>query len=1067
VTATAVGAGALAAGEELPPPPPSGFIGRILERMRGVTGGDDPYPLAVLALLFLIDEFDTTTFATNSPEIKEYFGLNDNKFGLLIAVNAVVVLGLAVPLGYLGDRLRRVRVAVIGAVLAGVCTVGTGLAPVIGLLVLFRLGNGSGRLVNTSIHNSILSDTYTPASRPKVLGFHRNAEFLGTIVGFVVTGTLGHLIGWKATFVLVGIPITGLVVLATRLREPRRGGTDDAAAAAEAEHTEPIGFKAAVRTLTSVRTLKRQYLAWVFIGAGAVPLAIYLPLLQERIFNLNPFERGIIGAVNAGATLVGVYVSSGWTQRWFAAGLGEPLKRAGLCLALVGLGLLGVAATQTLILNIPVGLAASFAIGCFYPPLLSVQALTSPAQVRTLSFSFGALYLGVGGVAFLILFGRISDDHGVQWAIAATVPFWLIGGAVLASAHSFVAGDAAKALRVMAARLEERRRRAEAQERSMLVCTGVDAGYDSVQVLFEVDFDVAEGEIVALLGTNGAGKSTLLKAISGLLDPSGGAVIFDGTDVTHMNPVERARLGIVQMPGGRSVFPTLSVTECLRLAGWLHKGDPAHIEKATTTALEYFPVLRDRSGQLAGNLSGGEQQMLGLAMAFISKPRLLMIDELSLGLAPTVVAQLVEIVRAIHAQGTTVIVVEQSVNVALLLAQRAVFMEKGEVRFSGPTAELLERDDILRSVFLQGAASHTASEAPARTRDRVELPPLADDAPVILELDDVSVSFGGVRAVNGTSLTLHEGEVLGLIGPNGAGKTTLFDLISGFVPPSRGRVTFQGEDITSYTPDRRARAGLGRSFQDARIFPSLTVAENLAVALERHIDVRDPVAASLGLPVVAEAESAVRDRVAQLINLLGLGAFANKFAGELSTGSRRIVDLGMSIAHSPSVLLLDEPSSGIAQRETEALGPLLLRIQAELGCSLLLIEHDMPLITSVSHTMCALELGTPIITGTPAEVVENPRVIASYLGTNEQVVKRSGDVIHAAEEMFAGLHEHDDAPGAPTVAVRRPRARTGTNGASRSPLAATRNGTTKNGVAKNGATRTDGSNGRVRKPTAR
>src|SRR5207237_894104 len=139
------------------------------------------------------------------------------------------------------------------------------------------------------------------------------------------------------------------------------------------------------------------------------------------------------------------------------------------------------------------------------------------------------------------------------------------------------------------------------------------------------------------------------------------------------------------------------VDDCLRLAGWAHRDDPAHVRTATALALERFPVLAERRSTMAGALSGGEQQMLGLAMALISKPRLLMIDELSLGLAPTIVSRLVEIVRAIHEQGTTVIVVEQSVNVALTLAERAVFMEKGEVRFSGGAAELLDRPDVLRS----------------------------------------------------------------------------------------------------------------------------------------------------------------------------------------------------------------------------------------------------------------------------------------------------------------------------------------------------------------------------------
>src|SRR5207248_6354369 len=190
----------------------------------------------------------------------------------------------------------------------------------------------------------------------------------------------------------------------------------------------------------------------------------------------------------------------------------------------------------------------------------------------------------------------------------------------------------------------------------------------------------------------------------------------------------------------------------------------------------------------------------------------------------------------------------------------------------------------------------------------------------------------------------------------------------------------------------------GRSFQDARLFPSLTVAENIAVSLERHLEVRDPLASMLGMPEVAAAEEDVAWRVHDLIEVMGLGAFRNKFVGELSTGSRRIVDLAMAIAHHPKVLLLDEPSSGIAQRETEALGPLLLRIQREVGCALLIIEHDMPLITGIADTILAFELGQVIASGTPAEVVNDPAVVASYLGTDEAVIGRSGSLADVAPQ---------------------------------------------------------------------
>jgi len=528
--------------------------------------------------------------------------------------------------------------------------------------------------------------------------------------------------------------------------------------------------------------------------------------------------------------------------------------------------------------------------------------------------------------------------------------------------------------------------------RPVLVCQGVEVAYDGVQVLFGVDLEVAEGEIIALLGTNGAGKSTLLKAISGLVDPIGGTIFFDGEDITHADAVTTSRMGILQVPGGKAVFPTLSVEEHFRVGSWLlTKEDPKEVAHRQEVVLSQFPRLKERWGQLAGNLSGGEQQQLALAMVFVARPRLLVIDELTLGLAPTVVDQLLILVQAIHDQGCTIIIVEQSVNVALSLASRAYFMEKGEVRFSGLTSELMERSDILRSVFLQGASVGAAATAPSPVAARARHATL-EEQPAVLEVQGLTKKFGGIVAVDDVTFVLRQGEILGLIGPNGAGKTTIVDLISGLLSADGGSVRLLGNNVTRWGPDRRAAHGLGRSFQDARIFPSLTVAENIAIGLERHIEVRDHLSSMMYLPAMQDSEADVLFTVNELVELLNLGAFRDKFVSELSTGSRRIVDLAMAIAHDPAVLILDEPSSGIAQRETEALGPLLESIQAETGCSMLVIEHDMPLITSISDEMMALDLGAVVVRGTPDEVINDPHVIESYLGTGGVATMRSGAV---------------------------------------------------------------------------
>jgi ABC-type branched-subunit amino acid transport system ATPase component/ABC-type branched-subunit amino acid transport system permease subunit len=542
----------------------------------------------------------------------------------------------------------------------------------------------------------------------------------------------------------------------------------------------------------------------------------------------------------------------------------------------------------------------------------------------------------------------------------------------------------------------------ETVDDAVLVVRDLELAYDRVQVVFGVDLDVRPGECVALLGTNGAGKSTVLKGICGLLGPKAGTVRFDGVDLAGTDPVRAVAAGVVMVPGGKAVFPTLTVREHLRVAAWLYRDDPDWVASATAEVYATFPRLEERADQLAGNLSGGEQQMLALGMAFIAKPKLLIIDELSLGLAPSVVAQLLVIVRRIQAGGTALLLVEQSINVALTVADRAYFLEKGEVRFSGATSELLERSDIARSVFLSTAADEAPAPAEADGGPEVgdaptpvlvgraparALPDL--DAPPALALHDVSISFGGIRAVRDCSFALHRNEILGLVGANGAGKTTIFDLVSGFLRADQGRIVLDGIDITQRTPDARAWLGLGRSFQDARLVGSLTVAENLALSLERHLPERDHLASALRLPGIVDIERDIAWSVEDLVELLNLGAYRDKLVSELSTGSRRIVDLGMLIAHEPKVLLLDEPSSGIAQRESEAMAPLFSRIQRETGCSILIIEHDMPLITSVSDRLLALELGHPLVDGPPEEVLADPRVQASYLGGDPATINRS------------------------------------------------------------------------------
>jgi branched-chain amino acid transport system ATP-binding protein len=247
--------------------------------------------------------------------------------------------------------------------------------------------------------------------------------------------------------------------------------------------------------------------------------------------------------------------------------------------------------------------------------------------------------------------------------------------------------------------------RTVSDDREMLLeVSDLDVRFGKVQVLDQVDFEVRRGERIALLGTNGAGKSTILRAVSGLIPIAGGSVRWKGEDITGMPAEQLVRKGLGQVPGGRGLFPSLTVTENLRMGGYILK-DEREVTAEAERVTRFFPWIAERGDQRAGTLSGGEQQQLAIARALMTKPELLMIDELSLGLAPIVIERLMETVtRLVNEEGLTVVIVEQQAGFALGATDRAYFLEKGVVRYHGPSAGLLDRSDLLRSVFLAGAS---------------------------------------------------------------------------------------------------------------------------------------------------------------------------------------------------------------------------------------------------------------------------------------------------------------------------------------------------------------------------
>ncbi len=968
--------------------------GRVGRWMDAVTSGGTVYPLVVLFGLNAVDELDRTAFGVLLPEIREDFGLDLQGVLTLVSIVYLCALLLQVPIAALADRTNRVRLSWIGAVAWGICSLLTGMAATLWMLGATRAGSAIGRAVVDPTHGSLLADYYPPEARAKVFSFHRAANAVGQFLGPVSAGFIAAATSWRWPFVIYTIPTAIFVVMAWRMKEPVRGaherravGADEATIAME--EVAP-SFAEGWRIVWRIETLKRIWWSLPFLAASLIGFASLASLVYDEVFGLDERARGLASAAAEPWALAGLIYGARVATRLYAKGPEHILGFLSKVTIVVSLALVVFAVAP----NVGVAIAAHSVITAAFaviaPGVLATLSLCIPPRARSMGFAVASLWV-IPGLVMLPIIGWVGDQLSLRWGMLLMVPIFLVGGLVIASSKQTIGRDIAQVWAATAARSEVAYDRAHGNA-PLLLARGVEVGYDGVQVLFGIDLDVREGEILALLGTNGAGKSTFLKAICGVAEADHGSIIFDGREITHAPPHEIAALDVRLMQGGAGTFASLTVEENLRTAAWLQRNDRTALAAAVGGALAPFPALEDRRHEPAGNLSGGQQQQLALAMALLARPRLLLVDELSLGLAPLIVSQLLPLLDEARKAGCTIVLVEQSADVALAVADRAVFLEKGEVRFHGPAADLRGRTDLLRAVFLPSAppdASDLRQASVAEGEVASVDEAAGHDPEVRLRTHGVSVGFGGIRAVADVSIEVAGGEIVGIIGPNGAGKTTLFDLLSGYLPPDGGGIFLGASDITAFGPDRRARAGLGRSFQDARLFAGLTVEEAIAVACERWIEVRDPISAALRLPWSFDSEAHIDTRVAELVELLGLQPHASKLVRELSTGTRRVVDLACLLAHRPTVILLDEPSSGIAQREAEALAPLLRRIRDDTGASLVIVEHDIPLVRSVADRIIAMDRGRVIANGTPDGVLSHPEVITAYLGVDAVAIERS------------------------------------------------------------------------------
>ena len=674
--------------------------------------------LLVLSLLNLLDYAGSAALSVLGPDVQRSLGLSDTGLGVVASLAGLTFVLGAIPLGLLGDRVPRVRLTAVCAVVAAVATTATFAVQAIWQLAFARLAVGAGQASILPVNNSLLADGYPVRGRSAVFAVHNLMPPLGYVVGPIVAGGVAALAGgpegWRTAYVVLGVLSLAAGLSALLLREPARGRGDLAAVVGEQEADRlqaqragdpPIALGPGVQRLLAIRTLYFLLVGVGVLGFSLVSVPTYFGLLLERDYDLDALQRGFAVALTEAISLAGVIVGGVIGARLFRDSPPKAvlLVAAGSAAFAFALPLALYAPGGLPVLLVGIGLAKLLqSVGTV--PIYVFVAAVVPVRLRTLGYALLGIYiLLLGGLLGNVITGLVSDARGPRFAlVAVSVPASVVAAALTAYGARFVRGDLSRTVEEVREEQAEYARVRQGGRVPVLQVRNLDAGYGPVQVLFGVDLDVHEGEVLALLGTNGAGKSTLLRAVSGLLTPSRGVIRLDGRQVTFTDAPTRVGLGIVQVPGGKAVFPTLTVAENLLAGAHRFGWDGALVQSRVDEVIDLLPRLGERFDQRAGSLSGGEQQMLAIGKALLLRPRLLLIDELSLGLAPVVVQDLLTVIERLRSRGVTMVLVEQSLNVALAVADRAVFMEKGQVRFSGPADELLERPDLARAVFLGG-----------------------------------------------------------------------------------------------------------------------------------------------------------------------------------------------------------------------------------------------------------------------------------------------------------------------------------------------------------------------------
>jgi ABC-type branched-subunit amino acid transport system ATPase component/predicted MFS family arabinose efflux permease len=689
------------------------------ERMPGV--GAEHMPLTeimrrggsrtilVICSGILIADFDSAALQVLAPEIQKTFGIGDALLGAIASLTGLFLLLAAIPVGYYGDRVKRTRIISCVLIFFSFFVFLTGLAQTAWQLGVARMGAASGRSTGP-VNLSIVADAYPIEGRGRVLAMERFANSFGSFLGPLIAGLIAFVVfdggdSWRIVFIVLAVPAFLVALYSFTMKEPRRGKNELELLLGDLEggvvYTPPPLANAFAR-LRNIKTFYYFLVGLAVIGFSLLSYFVFFSLFLENEYGYGPLERGIVLALAASGGMVGSILAGRKSDELYRQDprrvvlLGAGLL-AGFMVNVVGLYM------PSVFLMVPCLMIGQACIMGSFATLAPVIQAVQPPRLRSQGSSLVYVYLfGIGGFGGSILVGALSDSVGERTALTIALPPALILGAIfIAYGSRFVKDD----IQTMVEEIDEERVESERIRAGgtvpVLQVRNLDFSYGPLQILFDVNFDVQRGETLALLGTNGAGKSTLLRAISGLGIPTRGAVRLNGTTLTYSDAEARFHDGILQVRGA-DVWPGISVEDNLRASLLVQPERWKRSEELMAQVFDMFPVLAQRRSQDAASLSGGEQQMVAFGAALMQEPEVLLIDELSLGLAPLVVQELLGVVERLKEAGTTMIIVEQSLNVAVAVADRALFIEKGRIRFDGPTSELTERGDLARAVFLGG-----------------------------------------------------------------------------------------------------------------------------------------------------------------------------------------------------------------------------------------------------------------------------------------------------------------------------------------------------------------------------